>query len=111
MFFNTIGAQGDELIQSEKKTQSQDDLVLWLFRAYNNNGFTPSKVRENLIDLRKISKDVPLTSIRRAMSTLTDKGLLTMTEVKKKGTLGKPEHVWALPKLNIDAEQKELFAA
>jgi len=111
MFFNTIKAQGESLIQSEKKTQSQDELVMWLFRAFNNNGFTPSKVWSNLIDLRKIDRNTPLTSIRRSISTLTKEGLLQATDKQVKGYFGKPEHVWQIRKVEIENAQADLFAA
>ena len=97
MFFNTINAQGNNLIQSEKKTQSQDDLVMWLFRAFNNNGFTPSIVWKGLKELGKIHPNTPITSIRRSLTTLTKKGLLSKIDSKKqKGQFGVPEHYWEL---------------
>jgi len=109
MFFNTTHEHGQPLIQSEKKTQTQDELVMWLFRAFNNNGMTPSKVWSSLIELRKIDRNTPLTSIRRSISTLTKDGQLSATERQEKGHYGKSEGVWQLPKVEIENNQTKLF--
>ena len=109
MFFNTTQERGGALIQSEKKTQTQDELVMWIFRAFNNNGMTPSRVWSSLIELRKIDRNTPLTSIRRSISTLTKIGLLSASEWQEKGHYGKPEGVWQLPKVEAVNNQQSLF--
>ena len=38
----------------------------------------------------------PLTSIRRAIHDLTDKGLLFKTDRKRHGLYGRPEYIWSL---------------
>ena len=43
---------------------------------------------------------VPITSIRRAITQMTKKGILVMTEATKKGTWGKSEHLWIHSKFN-----------
>jgi hypothetical protein len=109
MFYNTTHEQGNSLIQSEKKTQSQDELVMWLFKAFNNDGMTPSKVWTSLIELRKIDRNTPLTSIRRSITTLTKDGRLSATERQEKGHYGKKEGIWQLPKVVTSENQMNLF--
>ena len=83
------------LNEAVKAATTQDDLVIWFFKAYNS-GFTPSQVWQNLIMLGKIDRLTPLTSIRRSISSLTDANILEMTKEQKKGVYGRREHVWRL---------------
>jgi hypothetical protein len=37
---------------------------------------------------------IPITSVRRAITQMTKKGVLVMTEATKLSEWGKPEHLW-----------------
>ena len=40
--------------------------------------------------------DVPITSIRRAMTNLTKRGVLVKTDHKRRGRHGRSEYMWQL---------------
>ena len=93
MFYNTNKQKSNELKESKKKVLTQDQFILGIFNTWRNGeGLSPSEVEEILVD--SYNKNWPLTSIRRAISTLTDAGKLTKTNKLRKGKYGKNEHVW-----------------
>ena len=61
----------------------------------------PSKLTEIVF-----SGLVPLTSIRRALTNLTNAGELVKTDKQMKGMYGRPEHQWRLAPKH---DQGELF--
>jgi predicted component of type VI protein secretion system len=68
----------------------QDEKVLAFFRANPHLSFSPSDVWRTAF-----TDTTPITSVRRAMSNLTEAGLLVKIEnVTKTGLYGKPEHLW-----------------
>ena len=109
MFYQTTTLSQDELKDAQEKAQTQEQLVYWLYKSFNNNGMIPSNVWRDLISLHKIPIETPLTSIRRAINTLTEEGKLTKSEEQKKGYFGKPEHVWHLKVTEIVIKQQTLF--
>jgi len=78
--------------EANKRAKSQDALILDIFKNYSTRKFSPDEI----LDLYKsrTGKNVPLTSIRRAISNLTDLGHLEMTNYRKDGPYGKPVHLW-----------------
>jgi len=104
-FYNTINLVGIELFEAEKAAQTQEDKILLFFK--NNPGnYSPSKIHEILIVNKVIHSLTPITSIRRAITNLTNSGQLLMTDEMEDGPLGKPEHQWKIkPKFN----QLQLF--
>ena len=50
-------------------------------------------------------KNVPLTSIRRAITNLETEGLLEKTNIQKPGVYGKKNHCWIYR--DKEAEQKD----
>src|SRR5580692_380235 len=79
------------VIDFERKAKHQEDLVLkyWVW----NRG-SPSRIHQLLIDQGLIAENTPLTSIRRAISNLTKRGLLRKTNVKVQGLYGRSENLW-----------------
>lgn len=76
-------------LQAEK----QDEKILAFFRANPRMDFSPSDVWRMAFDIQR----VPITSVRRAITELTDAGFLVKVEnVIKTGTYGRPEHLWRL---------------
>ena len=63
---------------------------------YSTDKLTPSEVY--LIYNVDYKPNTPITSIRRAMNTLTKRGKLVKTDEMKEGEYGKPEHCWRLAK-------------
>ncbi len=89
-FFNTTHMVGDELAREIANAKRQEDAVLAIFAAHAKP-MTPSDVWRLTT---AAGRDWPLTSIRRAMSSLTDSDALVMTDAKKPGIYSKPEHYW-----------------
>ena len=95
MYYNTNNESGDRLNKSKKKAMTQNEFILGIFNTWRiNNGLTPSELEEILIE--SYDKNWPLTSIRRAMSTLTEQGKLTKTNKLREGKYNKNEHVWQI---------------
>ena len=90
-YYNTNKEKGTELLQSECKAQTQEELILTLF----NKGVYLSP--DDVLDICNKEHAYPITSIRRALTNLTDKGLLAKTDRFKLGKLGKKTHTWSLP--------------
>lgn len=81
-------ADGFQAVQSAAK---QDEAILALYRS--RGALSPSDV---LALCESAGKRWPLTSIRRAITTLTTDGLLIQLEAQKRGPYNKPEHLWIL---------------
>ena len=92
-FHNTTGAKGCQLEGYEHKAQNQEDVILRFFKE-NKIMYTPSQA---LNWLRDDLGNPPLTSIRRAMSNLSTRGLLVKTDKQHTGPYGRPEYYWKLP--------------
>lgn len=91
-YFNTTHlSPADGLIEAQDRARHQNVNILSLFRKYSP--MSPSMVWARY---RKEYGEVLLTSIRRAITTMTKQGLLVKTSVKVKGIYEKPEYVWKL---------------
>ena len=91
-FFNTINLKEDQLSFHFLKAEKQTDRVYAIMkqRAYP---MTPFDVHEVYI---RFWGPCPITSIRRAISTLTDDGKLIKTRLMKDEVYGKPNYKWVV---------------
>ena len=89
MYYNTTSETGDNLKESHKKAESQQQKVLNYF--INNGESSPSKVASKL--------NLLITSVRRCITDLTKEGHLEKTTRKRKGIYGRPEYIWKLHSL------------
>ena len=90
-YFNTTISTGPELNRFEAKAKSQEQRILkWL--EINPCRMTPSEIRYQVF-----GNDVPITSVRRALSNLTRDHRLVKTCKQVKGPYGRPEFMWRLP--------------
>jgi hypothetical protein len=87
-FFNTTKERGKALQEYIDKARGQNLEVLSFFMDRPYEEYTPSNVHQML------NFEGPLTSIRRAMTTLTKDGYLIKTDNKRIGIWGRPEHTW-----------------
>lgn len=111
-FHNTTNQSTTELKTSEDKARTQDEIVLEFFKQHKLNDFTPCEVYEALIKQKKITRLVPITSIRRAITNLTHstKDDLEKMRDKRIGYYGAPNNVWRLNRTKYKvAVQTELF--
>lgn len=97
---NTTNETGFTLSRLEGKARTQEDRVLEFFQQNPRaDGWTPSQVNS------QVMSNCPITSTRRAMTNLTKRGKLMMTDHKRNGPFGRPEHTWTLP----EPKQQELI--
>ncbi|MBA7475648.1 hypothetical protein ES707_11020 [subsurface metagenome] len=78
------------LLEFEEKAVTQEAKVLFFFRQNLHRSFTPFEVKQHS------GLNAPITSIRRAMSNLTDQGRLIKTPATRQGEYGKPNYCWRL---------------
>lgn len=91
-YHNTTQLQGSALADAHACAQRQEDLIADLFREVARP-MAPSEVWRRCCDA---GHRWPLTSVRRAMTTLTGLTVLVRLDVQVQGIYGKPEHLWAL---------------
>lgn len=87
-YYNTNNEAGPTLSASSARAARQNDAVLEVFRGRPDALLAPHDVCEAL------GGRWPLTSVRRAMTTLTDEGRLEKTGHMRLGTFGKRVHTW-----------------
>jgi hypothetical protein len=86
-FFNTTNLSGAELIESREAAMTQNDKVLRYFRDHSRRAFTPIEVSSALGSML-------LTSVRRAITTLTAQGKLIRTANKTREKYGAVNYKW-----------------
>ena len=103
-FYNTIHEVGDKLKESHKKARSQEDLI-YSYLLIAGKPLVPSQI------LKRLALNCPITSIRRALTNLTNRGLLIKTDKFIIGSFGKREHLWKVKTSedDIDPNQFSLF--
>lgn len=89
-YYNTNNLDGEDLGKAELSAKGQEADILKFFRARPGLLLTPEDASAAL------SSRTPLTSVRRAITNLTIKGLLTKTERMRQGKYGKPIHFWKI---------------
>jgi Fe2+ or Zn2+ uptake regulation protein len=90
-FFNTTNERGQDLSKNVLKAQAQDEKILSYFRRKKTFLISPTQVWEAIF-----TASTPLTSVRRSINTLTKKGFLIKTNIKRAGNFGRKEFCWKL---------------
>ena len=93
-YYNTNNEEGANLLRSRMNTQKQEDVIYLLFNG-NDVHLSPDMIKTLLV------QDYPITSIRRALTNLTDKGLLKKTNEMVMGKYGKKTHTWKLAESEV----------
>lgn len=88
-FYNTIHLKDESLEKEKSAAKTQERAILWIFFRHNAK-MTPFEVSALLGD------PWPITSVRRAINTLTEQGLLEKCDEMRNGQYGKPNHTWRL---------------
>ena len=91
-FYNTIQLDIFDHRQRIFKAESQTGKVLEFFKAHPEKEFTPFEVLEGM------GINAPITSIRRAITDLTDASYLYTTKIKREGRYGTLNLTWRLRK-------------
>ena len=100
-FYNTINEQGETLKQSQKKAKTQEELILQIFRDNydyaTDVGYCGHMTASHVWKWMKIhNSNILLTSVRRAITTLCNNGVLVKSTSMRMGLYGKPEHLYGL---------------
>ena len=90
-YFNTTHLVGSDLATQLENAITQEDKILAYFLNHKSKRFGPSDLWHLMVVDR-----APLTSIRRAINSLTKQGWLVKTSHQKMGLYGKPECTWIL---------------
>ena len=98
-FYNTTNETGETLAQAKSATHDQNTRIMELMLRYKKA--PPSTIAAHF------GAKTPLTSIRRGMTDLTERGLLRKTTEKRQGIYGKMEHVWEVVK---EVKPKEVIS-
>lgn len=89
MYYNTTHQSGSVLSRFADKTESQEKDILLLFHTHK--ALSPSQAFHLL---HSIQNRILLTSVRRAITNLTDQGCLSKSSTQIPGMHGRPEYVW-----------------
>lgn len=77
--------------EREKSANRQEVRILNYLKIYSSKSFTPEDLHNELFG----SSEVPLTSVRRALSNLTKQGEIIKSETADRmGNYGHPVHTW-----------------
>ena len=89
LFYNTTHLTAAELKIRRQDVRYQNGRILKFFEDNPEGYFTPFEVQDysNL-------QGVPITSIRRALNTLTAAGLIIKTDRMRQGAYGTVNHTW-----------------
>lgn len=93
VYFDTTALPAPELARAVSAAKCQDAAILAIFIA-QQLPLSPSQVREHCA---RMGREWLLTSVRRSITTLTDRDLLVCTGEKVRGAYGRPEMLWRLP--------------
>ena len=98
-YVNTTESTGEELKIYRKKALTQEQRILEFLKQDPTRPITPSAA------VRWVFKDsVPITSVRRALTELTNEGHLVKTEAQTRGPFGRPERIWRLADKYLQGE-------
>ena len=89
-YYNTNSETGDTLTTSRTRVNVQEREIIAVFNGRPGRKMTPFDVQDD------VGHHVPITSIRRAITILTSRGLLTKSDAMKLGRYGKMNHCWEL---------------
>jgi hypothetical protein len=91
IFYNTTHLDPAELKIRKQVAGRQGEQILKFFRENPQGFFTPFEVQ-----IYANMQGAPITSIRRAIHTLTGAGYLVKTDRMKEGEYGAQNHSWKL---------------
>ena len=100
-YHNTTGLDDRALEERLEQAETQEERAEAFFRAREGRRFTPFEVQD------QVFPETPITSVRRAITNLTEAGVLRKTEETRPGRYGEPNHTWTLAP--PAGEQSSLF--
>lgn len=88
-YYNTTLLMGEDLLKEIANAKGQNEKILLFFKNHPINYYTPAQICEKVF-----SNSIPVTSVRRAITNLTDEGILIKTDKQKPGNYGKLNYCW-----------------
>jgi len=88
IYFPTTPMTTQGISEMEAKIKGQNLAILRFFMDNPSRSFTPFEVLEHT------RLNVPITSVRRGITTLTDAGYLVKTNEMREGQYGMTNHCW-----------------
>lgn len=92
-YYNTVPLQGKVLQQNQQATTAQNQRIFKLFQQHPHADFTPSEVH------LRFGQQIPIESVKRAMSQLYKEGWILRTGKRRPGPYG-TRHMQNSLKLN-----------
>ena len=89
-YYNTNNESGNTLRRSRSNSTNQEQAITAVFNSRPGRKMTPFDVQDD------IGHQTPITSIRRAITNLTIKGVLKKCDTMKLGRYSKMNHCWEL---------------
>ena len=105
MYYNTTDAPAEVVVKRKQHNLKQDDRILEIFKRAQKpltpfDVFHQHKVQYHF--------EIPITSVRRAITNLTQSGKLIKSNTKKEGDYSRENYTW---KINRgEAVQISLFS-
>lgn len=91
-FYNTTQLKGNALREAVSKARNQQEAILTYF-LHRREAFSPSEIMQKM---QAVGRLWPITSIRRAITDLTNAGHLVKTDEMVKGMYDMQEHKWII---------------
>ena len=101
-YHDTVPELPENLEKFEAKALKQREKIVSFFKENAGHKFTPAEVYQACYP----DSNVPLTSVRRAITNLTNDNVLIKTDEIKKGLYGRNNCKWFYP---LRATQQKLF--
>jgi Fe2+ or Zn2+ uptake regulation protein len=98
-YHNTNSLVGEEIKERHTKAHSQQKDVLALYEKYSSTRLSASEVY-SLLGCQQTN--TPITSIRRCITNLMNKGLLVKLSDKRKGMYGHPESFYQYKTIRVE---------
>jgi len=92
MYYNTTFVRNPELLEFQKKANKQEQVILEMFKTYNDQ--VKKWSRWDLTDA--YPTDILPTSVGRALHRLYKEGSIDRLDEKKTSKYGRPEFVYQL---------------
>jgi hypothetical protein len=94
MYYNTTNLKLDDLKKEMFNAANQEQRIYKIFQGLPMKAAGPTTIHNLYVIL--YGKETPLTSIRRAITNLTNKGKIEKTSNYTKGSYNKKEYIWKL---------------
>jgi Fe2+ or Zn2+ uptake regulation protein len=91
-FYNTIHSETNVLDKAIKTCKKQGEIILQIFKTYNKP-LTPTMV---YTIYKRYYAEILLTSVRRSITDLTNKGWLEKLQKQAPGIYGKKNYMWQI---------------